>query len=361
VSAAVEPATRRRLSIVVPIYYNELNIPDTVPQLLALAPQLPGYELELVFVDDGSKDHSLALLLEQQRLHPESVKVVKLTRNFGAMSAVQAGLTVATGDCVGIIAADLQDPPELFLEMVAHWERGTKVVFAVRADREESASQKFFSNGYYALIRKFALAGYPPGGFDFFLVDRQVLDEVNRIREKNTNLMSLIFWLGYHPVMIPYVRRRRQKGKSRWTLAKKIKLFIDSFVAFSYAPIRFLSLTGLVFAVLGFAYAAVVFFDWLVNGIPVKGYAPIIIFVALTSGIQMLMLGVLGEYLWRALDETRRRPSFVVDEVFAGDAAQRDQPASAGRIERAELTGVSSGAGSAPDPDRWSVGRSAQS
>ncbi len=319
-SAAAVPATRRRLSIVVPIYYNELNIPDTVPQLLALAPQLPGYELELVFVDDGSKDDSLALLLEQQRLHPETIKVVKLTRNFGAMSAVQAGLTVATGDCVGIIAADLQDPPELFLEMVGHWERGTKVVFAVRADREESRSQKFFSNGYYALIRKFALAGYPPGGFDFFLVDRQVLDEVNQIREKNTNLMSLIFWLGHHPVMIPYVRRSRKKGTSRWTLAKKIKLFIDSFVAFSYAPIRFLSLTGLVFAVLGFVYAAIVFFGWLVNGIPVKGYAPIIIFVALTSGIQMLMLGVLGEYLWRALDETRRRPSFVVDEIFASTA-----------------------------------------
>jgi polyisoprenyl-phosphate glycosyltransferase len=340
VSAGAVPAARRRLSIVVPIYYNELNIPDTVPQLLALAPQLPGYELELVFVDDGSKDDSLALLLEQQRLHPETIKVVKLTRNFGAMSAVQAGLTVATGDCVGIIAADLQDPPELFLEMVGHWERGTKVVFAVRADREESASQKFFSNGYYALIRKFALAGYPPGGFDFFLVDRQVLDEVNQIREKNTNLMSLIFWLGYHPVMIPYVRRSRKKGKSRWTLAKKIKLFIDSFVAFSYAPIRFLSVTGLVFAMLGFAYAAIVFFDWLVNGIPVKGYAPIIIFVALTSGIQMLMLGVLGEYLWRALDETRRRPSFVVDEVFASNATS----APAGERPAQVSGGVAAGA-----------------
>ena len=327
-----------KLSIVVPIYYNELNIPDTVPQLLALGPQLPGYELELVFVDDGSKDESLALLLEQQQLHPEIIRVVKLTRNFGSMSAIQAGLTIATGDCVGMIAADLQDPPELFLEMVREWEKGAKAVFAVRADREESASQKFFSNTYYSLMRRFALPEYPEGGFDFFLVDRQVVTDVNEIREKNTNLMSLVFWLGYRPVMIPYIRRSRRKGTSRWTLAKKVKLFIDSFVSFSYAPIRFLSVTGLVVALLGFLYAGVVFFERLVNGIPVKGYAPIIIFVAVTSGIQMLMLGVMGEYLWRTLDESRRRPQFVIDEVYDQHhvpAAQRLRDRTA--VERAAV------------------------
>lgn len=310
----------RRFSIVVPIYYNELNIPDTVPQLLALAPQLPDYALELVFVDDGSGDNSLQLLREAQRAHPDVITVVKLTRNFGSMAAIQAGLAAARGDCVGMIAADLQDPPELFLDMVGAWENGSKAVFAVRTDREESAAQKFFSNSYYALIRRFALPEYPAGGFDFFVVDRQVVDDVQRIHEKNTNLMSLIFWLGYRPVLIPYVRRRRRKGKSRWTLAKKIKLFVDSFVAFSYVPIRALSLTGLVVAVAGFAYATLVVAQWLLNGIPVKGYAPIIIFVALTSGVQMLMLGVLGEYLWRALDESRRRPAFVVDEVHAAHA-----------------------------------------
>jgi dolichol-phosphate mannosyltransferase len=323
----------RTLSIVVPIYFNELNIPDTVPQLLALADHMPGYDVELVFVDDGSGDRSLELLLEHQRTRPDSIKVVKLTRNFGSMAAIQAGLTVARGDCVGMIAADLQDPPELFLEMLEHWQRGSKAVFAVRADREESAAQKFFSNNYYGLMRRFALSGYPEGGFDFFLIDRQVVTEINGIREKNTNLMSLIFWLGYRPVMIPYVRRSRQKGKSRWTLAKKIKLFIDSFVAFSYAPIRLISFFGLLIAIAAFVYAGVVLFSWLVGGIPVKGYAPIVILLALTSGVQMVMLGILGEYLWRALDETRRRPAFVIDDVFAQDAP---------RVERTsrELPGI---------------------
>lgn len=305
----------KRLSIVVPVYYNEPNLPDTVPQLLALEERLPGYTLELVFVDDGSGDRSLELLREAQRARPDAITVVKLTRNFGSMSAIQAGFAVARGDCVGMIAADLQDPPELFLEMIGHWERGVKAVYAVRADREESAGQRFFSNSYYALIRRYALRDYPAGGFDFLLADRQVIDDVNRISEKNTNLMSLIFWLGYPAVTIPYVRRARRKGRSRWTLGKKVKLFIDSFVAFSYAPIRFLSTFGFLVALAAFLYAGVVLYERLVNDIPVKGYAPIVILLALTAGVQMTMLGVLGEYLWRALDETRRRPSYVVDEV----------------------------------------------
>ncbi len=311
--------TDRTFSIVVPIYFNELNIPDTLPRLLALAPQLPGYKLELVFVDDGSKDGSLAALRQAQREHPDTITVVKLTRNFGSMAAIQAGLTVATGDCVGMVTADLQDPPELFLEMLQHWERGCKAVFAVRAERQDSASQRLFAGAYYSLMRRFALPDYPEGGFDFFLIDRQVVGEINRTHEKNTNLMSLIFWMGFSPVMIPYVRQARTKGKSRWTFAKKVKLFIDSFVAFSYAPIRFLSSVGLVVAASAFAYAGWVFYWWLFHDIPVKGYAPIIIMLALTAGVQMTMLGVLGEYLWRTLDETRGRPSFVIDDVYARD------------------------------------------
>jgi dolichol-phosphate mannosyltransferase len=316
---------RTRFSIVVPVYYNALNLPDTIPQLLALGNEAEGVDVDLVFVDDGSGDESLAILRDFQQRDPERIRVVKLTRNFGSMAAIHAGLTIARGECVGMIAADLQDPPELFLEMVKHWRAGAKAVFAIRADREDSPSQRLFANAYYALIRRFALAGYPSGGFDFFLIDRQVVRDIVRIAEKNTNLMSLIFWLGYRPVMLPYVRRARTKGKSRWTLAKKIKLFIDSFVAFSYVPIRFLSATGLVVATSAFVYGAYVFYAWLLNDIPVRGFAPLIIVLAFTAGLQMTMLGVLGEYLWRTLDETRRRPPFVIDEVF-DEADRPDAP-----------------------------------
>lgn len=308
---------RKTLTIVIPVYFNELNLPETVPHLLGLKSQIPQYDLELIFVDDGSGDRSLSILLEFQRQFPDEIKVVKLTRNFGSMAAIQAGFRVANGDCVGMISADLQDPPELFLEMLQHWENGSKAVLAIRQDRDDSSNQKFLSNAYYSLVRRFAIDGYPNGGFDFFLVDSQVIDDLNHIQEKNTNLMTLIYWLGYKPVMLPYVRRKRTKGKSRWTVAKKVKLFIDTFVAFSYFPIRILSVIGLMMALGSFLYGAFVLTYWLLFGIEVQGWVPIIVVLSFTSGIQMSMLGVLGEYLWRTLDETRRRPQFVIDEVYS--------------------------------------------
>ncbi len=317
--------TKKTLSIVIPVYFNEPNLPDMIPQLLALADGLPGYALDLIFVDDGSRDRSLEILLNAQKQFPHQIKVVKLTRNFGSMAALQAGLTVATGDCVGVIAADLQDPPELFLEMTCHWEQGVKAVFAVRTDREESFLQKFFSNLYYALINRFAVPGYPPGGFDFFLVDRQVVEEVNKTHEKNTNLMTLIFWLGYQAVFIPYVRRKRIKGKSRWTLAKKVKLFVDTFVSFSYFPIRLFSFLGIIYAVLSFTYGLVIFFSWLTFGIEVQGWVPMMLVLTFTAGLQMTLLGILGEYVWRTMDETRRRPLYVIDEIYFTKPAENTE------------------------------------
>lgn len=307
----------KTISIVIPVYYNELNLPETIPQLLGLSELFSGYRLELIFVNDGSGDRSLEILLTFRSKYPETIKVVNLTRNFGSMAAIQAGLTIAEGDCVGMISADLQDPPELFLDMLQHWEKGTKAIFAIRQGREESFLQKLFSNGYYSLVQRFAIKDYPNGGFDFFLVDRQVINEINRIQEKNTNLMTLIFWLGFKPVLIPYIRRQRTKGRSRWTLSKKIKLFIDTFVAFSFFPIRLLSIVGFIVAISSFTYGMFVLFYWLFLGIDVRGYVPTMLIMTFTSGIQMTMLGVLGEYLWRTLDEIRHRPPFVIDEVYS--------------------------------------------
>jgi polyisoprenyl-phosphate glycosyltransferase len=310
------PKAKKTISIIVPVYFNEPNLPDTVPQLLALGEKLTGYRLELIFVDDGSGDKSLVILLDYQKRFPKQIKVVTLTRNFGTMAALQAGLTVASGDCVGVIAADLQDPPELFLEMTRHWEGGVKAIFAVRSDREESFLQKTFSNLYYALVRRFAVPGYPAGGFDFFLADRQVIDEVNKIHEKNTNLMTLVFWLGFQAVLIPYVRRKRTKGKSRWTLGKKIKLFVDTFASFSYFPIRLFSFLGIIYAILSFSYGVFIFIAWLTFGIEVQGWVPMMLVLTFTAGLQMTLLGILGEYLWRTLDESRGRPLFVIDTIY---------------------------------------------
>lgn len=302
-----------RLSIVVPVYFNELNLPDTVPALLALQKDLPAIQLELVFVDDGSRDRSWEILCAFQQAHPKTVKTAKLTRNFGSMAALLAGLAIATGDCVGAIAADLQDPPELFITMIAAWRSGVKSVFAVRADREETRSQKIFSGTFYWLMRRLAIPGYPAGGFDFFLADRQVITELLGMKEKNTNLMTLVYWMGFPYTLIPYTRRRRSKGRSRWTFSKKIKLLVDTFVSFSYFPIRFCSALGITLSGMAAIYLCVVLYAYFAHKTPVSGWTSLAILVTLTSGVQMVMLGILGEYLWRSFDESRRRPPYVIE------------------------------------------------
>jgi dolichol-phosphate mannosyltransferase len=290
-----------------------------IPRFKALQDKLPNYNFEFVFVDDGSGDASYELLLEEQK-KDKRIKIIKLSRNFGSMSAMQAGLQYVTGDCAGIITADLQDPPELFLEMLEKWEKGDKVVMACREGRQEPKLQSFFANTYYFLLDAFALKDYPKGGFDLVLIDRQIVDELKQISEKNTNIMSLIFWLGHDRSSISYIRQKREHGKSRWTLSKKIKLIIDSFVNFSYIPIRFISSVGFITALLSFSYGIFILFLWCFSatGVPVRGWASLIAVITFLLGLIMIMLGIIGEYLWRILDETRKRPSYIVDKVIEG-------------------------------------------
>ncbi|MFH2203141.1 MAG: glycosyltransferase family 2 protein [Elusimicrobiota bacterium] len=309
-------ATKKyRFSIVVPVYHNELNLPETIPALLNLAKEAPGCELDLVLVDDGSGDRSVEVIREHQKKFPGAITLVRLTRNFGSMAAIQAGLTAAAGDCVGMISADLQDPPELFLKMLAQWRDGVKVILATRQTRDESFGKTIFADIYYFLMRRFALSRYPKGGFDFCLVDRQVVEDLKRIAEKNTNVMSLIFWLGYQPVIMPYSRKKRTHGKSRWTFMKRVKLFIDSFVSFSYAPIRLITTVGFITAAAAIVYSAFILYYRLIHAHPVQGFTTLAVLIALSFGMQMMVLGILGEYLWRALDETRKRPPYVIDEI----------------------------------------------
>jgi len=307
-----------KISIVVPIF-NEPNLPDLIPRLLSLKEKVPDNEFEFIFVDDGSKDKSLDSLIKFREKFPKDIIIVKLTRNFGAMAARQAGLKVSKGDCVGVISSDLQDPPELFVDMIKHWQNGSKAVLAVRKERHDTLSSKISSKIYYHFIRKYAIPDFPKGGFDFFLIDRQIVNELNKIQEKNSNIMNLLFWLGYDYVTIPYVREKRKKGKSGWTFSKKIKHVIDSFIGFSYVPIKLLPSLGIAFAIAAFVYGAFVFYNWTVGNTEIEGWTTTIILVAFIGGIQMIMLGVLGEYLWRTLDETRKRPPFIIEKIFDND------------------------------------------
>lgn len=305
------------VSIVVPVYHNAKSLPELRERLAAVADRNGGDSFEFVFVDDGSRDDSFEVL---QRILAEDdrVRIVKLSRNFGSTPAIIAGLNAASGDAVAAIAADLQDSPELIHDMLARWREGNKVVLAVREGRDDPGLTALLASVFYKLFRRFAIASMPPGGFDFFLIDRQVCDLICRIGETNTYVMGLILWLGFKPIQLPYRRGARlaRYGRSMWSLSRRVKYFIDSFVAFSYVPVRIASVLGLVLSLLGFLYALLVIGLRIFKGYQPEGWASLMVVVLVVSGVQLFIMGILGEYLWRTLDVARHRPQFVVERTL---------------------------------------------
>jgi len=306
-----------KISIIIPCYYNEHNIPVTFPVLLENEKNFPSdVEFEYIFVDDGSKDGTFNALMKVYEQHPEKVKVIKLARNFGANNASYCGICHSTGNCCVVLAADLQDPPELIPKLYQHWLNGYKLVLAQKANREDSFLTKLFSNTYHNLIRKYVLTNAPKGGFDLWLFDEQLRTELIKMNEKNFYLPYLFIWMGYEYVSIPYTRRKREIGKSGWTLSKKIKSFIDSFVAFTYLPLRLISITGIVLGVLALIYAGMIIYSKITSKIPMQGWSSIMIVLLFTSSFIMISLGIIGEYLYRTLDAARNRPNFIIDKIF---------------------------------------------
>lgn len=306
-----------KISIIIPCYYNELNIPVTSKELIANEGLFPAdVSFEYVMVDDGSKDNTLAELQKFKAAHPNKVTIVKLSGNFGSYNAIQAGMKYATGDCTVVIAADLQDPPELIVKMYEYWQKGVKLVVANRDEREDHFSSRLFSEQYQKLMQRYALPNLPKGGFDFCLFDKQLREQVVELKENNTNSLYLLMWLNYDYVAIPYKRRNRAIGKSRWTLKKKIKLFIDSFVSFSHAPLRLITTTGLLLGLGSFVYAIFVIIARLSGLIALEGWTTMMVVFLLVSSFQMMALGIIGEYLWRNLEAGRKRPAYIVDEVL---------------------------------------------
>jgi len=306
-----------KISIIIPCYFNEDNIPVTTAELIENEKIFSDdVSFEYVMVDDGSKDGTLDKLKEFKKQYRDKVTIVKLTGNFGSYNAIYAGLAHATGDCNVVISADLQDPPELILKMYEHWSKGVKVVLANRIKRDDGFFSSLFSESYHRIIKRYALPNLPSGGFDFCLFDKQAKDQILENMETNTNSLFLLLWLKYEYVTIPYERRKREVGTSMWTTSKKIRLFIDSFFSFSYAPIRFISVLGIILSVVAVVYALIIVGLRLTGDIELTGWSAMMVVVLFLSAFQMVAIGILGEYLWRSLEASRKRPPYVVDEVL---------------------------------------------
>jgi len=304
-----------KITVITPCYYNELNIPDYANRMIENEKIFPtDVSFEYLLIDDGSKDGTWNEMVKFQILYPEKVKIIKLVRNFGSTNAVFSSLPYSTGDCNVVISADLQDPPELILKMYENWQKGFKLVLANRTNREEPFLQKFVSNTTHKLVQKFGLKNLPDGGFDMNLFDVEIKDILIKMDEKNTFFPFLLMWLGYEFVSIPYVRRKRELGTSTYTLSKKIKAFVDSFVAFSFFPIRLISVLGLILGILAFIYGLIVIFGKVFGFVDSTGWSSMMVVILFVSSFQMIALGIIGEYVWRGLEASRNRPSYLIEK-----------------------------------------------
>lgn len=304
-------------TVVVPVYFNEKSVASVVENVLAtwVAAGRPAAELEFVLVDDHSGDGSWNVLQSPRNQYPGQVTVARLVRNHGSQLTVLAGASLARGPRIATVAADGQEPAVLVAKMAAEADAGNMLVLAVRQARADSLGTQAGAGFFYRLIRLLGLRNMPEQGFDAFLMERELMQVIIEMRDPNIPLSVTIAWLGHPYATVEYDRLERTHGKSRWTLRKKIKLAIDAITSVSYAPIRSISLFGVVVAFLGFAYALVVVVNHLLAGAPVRGWASILVAVLVIGGTQLVSLGVIGEYPWRTPEVARRRPLWRIAEL----------------------------------------------
>lgn len=307
--AGAQGAARR--SLVIPVYRNEENIDDLIEALNELNGRVGG--MEVVFVVDGSPDLSGPLLLEA-RERMEFMSVIAFhSRNFGAFTAIRTGMELASSDVVAVMAADLQEPPELIETFFSVLEaQEADVVFGERTGRHDSVLRDALSNGFWWLYRKLVIKDVPQGGVDMFACNRAVLDSVLQFREPNSSLVAQLFWVGYRRRFVPYERRAREKGTSAWNFSRRMRYMMDSIFSFSDLPILFVLWFGVLGCALSFVLGLVIAVSRLAGFISVPGYAALAILILFSSSAILLVQGVVGSYLWRTFENTKQRPLSIV-------------------------------------------------
>lgn len=311
--------SNQMLSIVIPVHNESDVIPTLLGRLDRVTRQLD-VPVELLFVDDGSHDNSVALLMRARQRQPD-IRVVQLSRNFGKEAAVTAGLEHARGDAVVLMDADLQDPPELIPRMVAEWRRGADVVLMKRRSRAgESWLKRTTASLFYRLINRISDASIPVDTGDFRLMSRRTVDALNRLPERNRYLKGMFAWVGMPTVTLEFDRDPRAAGKTKWNYLKLMHLAMEGITSFSTRPLRLALLLGLLAAGAGGLFGTWEVLRALIFGISTPGYASMVAMITFLSGVQLLCVGLLGEYVGRIYMETKQRPVFIVAEDSEDDA-----------------------------------------
>ena len=304
-------------SVVIPIYYNQGSIFTTCEKISNLfLLRFPDCNFEILLIDDGSKDDSIKEMFQVKEQFP-STKIIKFTRNFGQVSAIYAGYAHAEGRGILNIAADLQEPILLIEEMIQSFlDKEAKIIAGKRIGRDESYYRKYTSLFFYKLMQKLIFKELPEGGFDIVLIHSDVKNVLLNLDEVNPFWQGQILWLGYPIKFIPYKRLKREIGTSKWSFSKKIKYLLDGMIGYSYTPLRFFSFLGIITFIFGLIYSIVIIIQYINGQSPFKGWAPIMIVILLFSGLQLVMLGLIGEYVWRNLEQSKKRPTYIIDESY---------------------------------------------
>jgi dolichol-phosphate mannosyltransferase len=307
---------KNKITIVIPSYNEERNLTELWRKLNKTTEEIGSCSFHYLFIDDGSTDKTFEKI---KTLADENNKIraIKLSRNFGSHIAITAGIENSTGsDASIVISADLQEPPELIESLINKWREGFEVVWTVREKRSQSVIGKLFSKTFYKLfISGSGLKDYPKEGpSGFFLLDKKVIEQWPKFKESNRMIIGMVAWMGFKQTAVSYKQNERKSGKSSFTFKKLIKLAIDSFVSFSFAPIRFMSYLGIIISLVGFIYAIVLIFNKIFLNIGPTGWTSLMVVVLCLGGLQLIMLGVLGEYIWRGVDEARNRPLYLISD-----------------------------------------------
>lgn len=306
-----------KISIIIPVYFNESSLADTYDEIRkTMDENSTRFDYEIVIVDDGSKDNSYKVM-KDLAVKDNKIRLVKLSKNHGSYVAILAGLKYATGDAYTFLAADLQDPPELIPQMYDEWIKHNKrdMVFSVRGSREDPITSRIYSYFFYKFFRTFVLPEYPEKGYDCFFINKEQRDIIVGMNEKNSHLMAQIVWLGFGQHYIYYHRKKRKYGKSRWTFFKKFKLAFDTFFGFSGRPLRLASFMGMCVSILGFIMALYIILRKIISDVPVFGIPSLMVSILITGGLILMSIGIVGEYMWRSFDESRNRPTYIVEET----------------------------------------------